>query len=482
MRRFRFIAILAIASLFAVSCFTEVENELSALERRVENLNKKMAAYNENIEALQALANKYKSYIYIISYRPVYSGKDVTGYKINLSDGTSITLNNGVSKDDPIIGLTLGEDGMYYWIVTVNGKTDFLYDSTGQKVAATVASPIMKIVDGVWKVSFDNGNIWQTFDKAQAADGNSFVDSIVTRGNYVFLYLVSGRIVSFPSYSVYEEYNTQLATLNANIEALNRIYEAKESQNYVKTVVPIVQDQDTVGYSLVFSDNTTVSAYNGKAYDGQKIGMAQDTDGEYYWAIVDGDKVEWLYDDIGRMVQASPTPGIAPVFVLDNSFGDGKYYWAYKYGKDGGMRYLYDKDGKKVVASDTNVVQLFSKVEIKDSYVLFTPLAGDPFYVPRYSPFQIVLSSTSVNLPAPSGPVSVTYEVRDVPSTVAITAITETGYYVAMTKTYDATKKKLSGTITITADISAAAKSTVLVLVSDGKGHMETYKISVTKV
>lgn len=233
---------------------------------------------------------------------------------------------------------------------------------------------------------------------------------------------------------------------------------------------------------MIFSDSTIVSAYNGKAYDGQKIGMAQDTDGEYYWAIVDGDKVEWLYDDIGRMVQASPTPGIAPVFVLDNSFGDGKYYWAYKYGKDGGMRYLYDKDGKKVVASDTNVVQLFSKVEIKDSYVLFTPLAGDPFYVPRYSPFQIVLSSTSVNLPAPSGPVSITYEVRDVPSTVAITAITETGYYVAMTKQYDASKKKLSGTITITADISAAAKSTVLVLVSDGKGHMETYKISVTKV
>lgn len=482
MRRFRYITLLALTAMLAVSCYTEIENELSALERRVENLSKRVAAINENIASLQTMADKYKSYIYVTNYRPVYSGKDIIGYTIIFSDGTTITLNNGVTKDDPIIGLQLGEDGMYYWIITVGGKTDFIYDETGQKVAATVASPIMKIVDGVWQVSFDNGYIWQKFDKAQAEDGKSFVDSIVTKGNYVYLYLVSGRTVSFPTYSLYEEYNSQLTALNANIETLRQVYKAKDANNFVKNVVPIVQDKDTVGFNLVFDDNTTVTAYDGKPYAGQQIGIAQYTDGKYYWAIIDGDDVQWLYDDLERMVQASPDEGLSPTFMLDNSFGDGKYYWAYRYGASGVKMYLYDKDGKKIVASDANVVQLFSSVEISDSYVTFTPLSGDKFYIPRYAPFYMTLSSFSVNLPAPSGPVSISYEVRSVPATVAITTITEKGYYATVTKSYDAATKKLTGTITITADAASAAKSTIVILVSDGIGHLETYKISVTKV
>ena len=60
-------------------------------------------------------------------------------------------------------------------------------------------------------------------------------------------------------------------------------------------------------------------------------------------------------------------------------------------------------------------------------------------------------------------------------------ALTEKGYSAVLTKTYDATAKKLTGSITITADITAAAKSTIVLLVSDGNGHTESYKIAVTK-
>ena len=95
MRRFRYITLLALTAMLAVSCYTEIENELSALERRVENLSKRVAAINENIASLQTMADKYKSYIYVTNYRPVYSGKDIIGYTIIFSDGTTITLNNG---------------------------------------------------------------------------------------------------------------------------------------------------------------------------------------------------------------------------------------------------------------------------------------------------------------------------------------------------------------------------------------------------
>lgn len=480
MKKLLFIAALALTSLLAVSCFNETESELEALERRVEALRVRMNTINDNIAALQTMADKYKEYVYINNYRPVYKGKEIVGYTINFSDGTSIVLNNGVSKDDPIVGLQLGEDGLYYWIVTVNGKTDFFYDETGQPVAASVAAPIMKIVDGIWQVSFDNGYIWQKFDKAQAADGNSFVDSIVTRGDYVYLYLVSGRTVSFPLYSLYENYTSQLSALNANIEALRAIYEAKDANTFVKNVVPILQEKDTVGYTIVFSDNTSVEVYDGKPYTGQKIGIAEYTDGEYYWAVFDGDNIEWLYDDLERMVQASPTAGQKPTFMLDNSFGDGKYYWAYKYGASGIKQYLYDKNGKMVVASDANVIQLFSKVEVTDNYVLFTPLAGTAFYIPRYAPFKVRLSSTSAVVPV-GGSITLSYTVESVPETVAFTAIADTGYHATVTKTYTATDKTLRGSITFTVDPSAPAKANVLILISDGKGHTETYKIAVTK-
>jgi hypothetical protein len=68
-----------------------------------------------------------------------------------------------------------------------------------------------------------------------------------------------------------------------------------------------------------------------------------------------------------------------------------------------------------------------------------------------------------------------------VPETVAFTAIADTGYHATVTKTYTATDKTLRGSITFTVDPSAPAKANVLILISDGKGHTETYKIAVTK-
>jgi hypothetical protein len=479
MKIIRFFAMIALTTMLAVSCYTDIENQLEALERRVSTLNQRAAVANDNIAAFQTLVNKYKSYVYVIGYHPIQVGKEVKGYIINLSDGTSITLNNGVSKDDPIVGLTLGEDGIYYWIVTVNGVTDFFYDETGQKVAASVASPIMKIVDGVWKVSFDNGYVWKTFDRAQGESGYSYIDKIETRGNYVYITLVSGQTVNFPTYAAYEYYLDNLNTLNANVAALRAVYEAKAKNTFVKTVMPIVEDGETIGYTIVFSDSRSIEVYNGKKSEGQNIGLAQYTDGLYYWAVVENGKTKWLYNDLGEMVKASPTEGLAPIFMLDNSMGDGNYYWAYKYGETGHMFYFYDAEGKKVAASSGGV-QVFTSIEVNDSYVTLTPVGGAAISIPRYSPFKLNLNKTSVTVSSTS-PAEIFYMVSDVLVSVAITAIADKGYHATMTKAYDFTSLTLSGIITITADADAAASSTVLIMVSDGEGHMQTYNINVVK-
>lgn len=481
MRTLKNIAILALVSLMTVSCYNEIENELAAVERRISNLEQRLNNINTNIISLQTIADRYKSYIYVTSYRPVYEGKDVLGYVINLSDGSSVTLNNGVSKDDPIVGLQLGEDGLYYWIVTVNGVTDFFYDEVGQKITASVASPIMKIVDGVWKVSFDNGYVWQTFDKATGEDGRSYVDSIVTRGDYINIYLISGQTVKFPTYSLYENYLAQLNSLNVNMDALSAIYRAKADQTYVQTVVPIEQEGVAVGYTMVFSDGREITVYNGKRHEGQQIGLVQHSDGEYYWAVYENGNYRWLYDDQGAMVKASPTEGISPIFMLDDSAGDGKYYWLYKYGETGTLHYLLDENGHRVAASGSGIVQVFSSVEVTANYVLFKTLSGTPFAVPRYQRFNVTFSRTTVAVPVSPGSAAITYTVSQVPSTVAVTAITDQGYYATLTKSYNATNSTLTGTITLTADETAFSTSNVLILVSDGKGHLETFTIRATK-
>ena len=227
-----------------------------------------------------------------------------------------------------------------------------------------------------------------------------------------------------------------------------------------------------------FSDGTSIEVYHGKRYEGEEIGLVQYTDGEYYWAVSKDGKSEWLYDDLGNMVQGSPIKGQSPIFMLEEG-GDGKYYWCYKYGESGYKFSLYDKNGKKVAASNSGVVQVFSSVTVADNYVLFTPLSGDPFYLPRYKVFTVQFNKTTVTVPSTG--VEITYGVKDVPSTVAITAITDQGYHAHLTKSYNADTQTLTGTIKVTADASAAATSTMLVLVSDGDGHMETFNIELKK-
>lgn len=482
MRKTGFLIALALSAFMVTSCYTEPENELAALERRLNNLTQRVNAINDNIISLQTIAEKYKSYIYVSSYTAIRSGRDIIGYTIKFSDGTSITLNNGVSKDDPIIGLQLGEDGLYYWIITVNGKTDFIYDESGEKVTATKASPIMKIIDGRWQVSFDNGATWQSYGKAQGADGTSYVDRVETKDGYIYFYLVSGKTVVVPSYELYESYLQQLNTLNANLAALNAIYQAKNNKTYVRTAVPITENGQVTGYQIIFSDNTAINIYHGRAYQGQDIGLVQYEDGELYWAVYNEDgSYQWLYDDLGRMVQGSPIDGQSPTFILDDSSGDGKYYWAYRYGESGPKMFLLDADGNKVLASNANVIQVFSDITVNDSYVLLTPLAGSPFSIPLYEQFTVYLSKSSVSIPADPGYVEITYEVRNVDSSAAITAVTDKGYHASITRSYDSKSRILLGKIRFTADSSASKSATVLLLISDGNGHTETRSISVSK-
>ena len=99
--------------------------------------------------------------------------------------------------------------------------------------------------------------------------------------------------------------------LNTNIVSLHQIVEALQGNDYVTGVVPVVENGETVGYTISFSKSGPVTIYHGKkGENGQNgttpvIGVEQDTDGLYYWTL-DG---EWLTDDEGSKILAQGMAG-----------------------------------------------------------------------------------------------------------------------------------------------------------------------------
>ena len=76
--------------------------------------------------------------------------------------------------------------------------------------------------------------------------------------------------------------------MNTNIASLQRIVEALQANDYVTGVAPVVENGETIGYTISFSRSGPVTIYHGK--DGQSgatpvIGVKQDTDGLYYWTL-----------------------------------------------------------------------------------------------------------------------------------------------------------------------------------------------------
>lgn len=112
-----------------------------------------------------------------------------------------------------------------------------------------------------------------------------------------------------------EDMDSRLAALeelcsqmNTNITSLQLIVEALQDNDYVTGVVPVVENGETIGYTITFVKSGSVTIYHGA--DGQHgttpmIGIKQDSDGIYYWTL-DG---VWLTDDNGGRVMAQGMAG-----------------------------------------------------------------------------------------------------------------------------------------------------------------------------
>ena len=174
---------------------------------------------------------------------------------------------------------------------------------------------------------------------------------------------------------------TECLRLNSNIEAVQTVLEALQSNDYVTDIVKIMEDGVEVGYSITFAQSGTVTIYHGAdgedGADGSngavpKIGIRKASDGEYYWTAGD----EWLTDESGEKIPAfvANTPDgkyITPSFRI----AEGVWYISY----DGGKTWEVVEGGG--TGNGTN--GFFQSVTYDDKYVYITLTDGTEVKIPR---------------------------------------------------------------------------------------------------
>ena len=190
---------------------TNVENRLLALEQLCSQM-------NTNISSLQALVNALQNSDYVTSVIPVSQNGETIGYTICFAKNSPITIYHGKDGQDgkkgengadgytPQIGVKQDTDGHYYW--TLDGE--WLRGTDGRRIMAEGTpgkdgadgkdgangkdgtngkdgqngangkdgadgkdgiTPQLRIQDGFWEVSYDNGMKWTRLGKATGENG-----------------------------------------------------------------------------------------------------------------------------------------------------------------------------------------------------------------------------------------------------------------------------------------------------------------------
>ncbi len=179
----RILLALAVTVAAAAACMkfddSEIQSELSGIKSRLSALEEKV---NTNIAGLWEIVNAQKNGIQITSV----SETDDT-WIISFSNGKTATVSKGKS---PVIGVARHQ-GDYYWTL----DDEWLLDASGNKLPVSGApgvTPQLKIDDGFWYVSTDEGKTWTKLGKATGEDGDSFFKDITWDDDYVYLTLQNG--------------------------------------------------------------------------------------------------------------------------------------------------------------------------------------------------------------------------------------------------------------------------------------------------
>ena len=188
---------------------SKIWEKLDNHENRIAKLEELCKQINANIASLQTIVAALQDNDYITSVTPITQNGETIGYTISFTKSQPITIYHGKNGENgkdgytPQIGVKKDSDGLYYW--TIDGQ--WLLDANGNKIKAQGSdgkdgvdgtngtdgtdgkdgvdgtngtdgkdgengvTPLLKIEEGYWFVSYDNGGSWTNLGKATGEDG-----------------------------------------------------------------------------------------------------------------------------------------------------------------------------------------------------------------------------------------------------------------------------------------------------------------------
>ena len=254
------------------ACHNELWEAIDGLDSRVTKLEELCKEMNTNITSLQTIVDVLQSNDFITGVVEIKKDGEVIGYTITFGKHDPITIYHGQNGKDgqngqdgqngadgkdgstPVIGVAQDTDGVYYW--TLNGE--WLLDDNGNKLPVSGKdgqdgtngsngqdgadgkdgqdgedgkdgadgqdgkdgiTPQLKIEDGYWYISYDNGATWTQVGKAtgedgkdgadgqdgkdgqngadgkDGQDGDSMFQSVTQDENYVYFTLADGTVI-----------------------------------------------------------------------------------------------------------------------------------------------------------------------------------------------------------------------------------------------------------------------------------------------
>ena len=347
---------------------TDIWDNIHSLDERVTSLEEQCRRMNSNIEALQTVVAALQNNDYVTSVTPIYEGVTEIGYVITFSKGGKATIYHGKDgakgeqgekgdKGDtgeagttPVIGVAKDTDGIYYW--TLNGN--WLVDEAGNKIPTTGKdgadgvqgetgatgpqgpqgeqgeqgeagkdgiTPQLKIENGRWLVSYDNGQSWVDVGQATGnqgpqgetgatgpqgpqgeqgeqgiqgeagKDGDSFFQSVTQDEDNVYLRLADGTILTVSktpppaAILVLDKTTGFTATFNGTV--------VKKSLDLKVTVY-----YSTVSNLTIYKNKGKVSVteFNGDSFVLKLTGLAAETTYYYFTEVVSNGTVK--YSDV----------------------------------------------------------------------------------------------------------------------------------------------------------------------------------------
>lgn len=395
-------------------------------------------------------------------------------------------------------------------------------------------TPKLKIEDDWWYISYDEGQSWTKLSKAKGEDGkdgqngadgkdgkdgvdgkdginggDSFFKSVdTTNKDFIVFTLSDGSQLKLPTWYAFEALRTQCNQMNTNIEALQKIVSSLQNNDYITSCTPHMENGVQTGYVISFAKSPSIIVYNGKngapgkdgepgkdgadgndGVDGKDgyspvVGVKKDTDNIYYWTL-DG---KWLTDADGKKVKAQGTDGKNGADGNDGLPGDdgkdgndGADGANGTNGKDGVTPQLKIEDGFWFVSTDggQNWTKLgmatgadgkdgdsfFSSVSDSETKVTFVLKDGSSFEVPKESGLNIVFQNTEAIRFSLGSAYKIAYTLVGSDAQTSIEILCQDGLKATLEKT-----DETSGFVTVTTPYSIVERSTVIVLVSDGRG------------